>query len=106
MAISKSPTEPVNLNNPVKKTASEKKIQDFINKGGSATAQNKKTAVNDQPTKSIKLVMTADEMDTIKELRDKRPGRNRKITISVHDWVIEAIQEKIEREKKKYLTSI
>ena len=41
--------------------------------------------------------MTTDEMETIKMLRDKRPSRNRKITISVHDWVIEAIQEKIEK---------
>lgn len=55
-------------------------------------------------TKSIKLIMTAEEMEVIKKLRDKRPARSRsrKISISVHDWVIEAVQEKIERERRKY----
>jgi hypothetical protein len=43
------------------------------------------------------------EMETIKELRNKRPViRGRKITISLHDWIVEAVQEKIEREKKQY----
>lgn len=43
------------------------------------------------------------EIKAIKVLRDKRPARRgRKITISMHDWVIEAVREKIQREAKKY----
>ncbi|WP_138485390.1 hypothetical protein [Dyadobacter bucti] len=64
----------------------------------------KDTSFDPASTKSIKLIMTAEEMEVIKKLRDKRPARSRsrKISISVHDWVIEAVQEKIERERRKY----
>jgi 3-hydroxyacyl-CoA dehydrogenase len=95
MAISKDPS---NLSTIPDKS---KKIDEFIKKGGSPTVKAiKENQISN--TKSIKLIMTTDEMETIKMLRDKRPSRNRKITISVHDWVIEAIQEKIEKEKKLY----
>ena len=99
MAITREP-KPV-----VKETISkisEKKLQEFINGGGAPTKKGIETST-EGATKSIKLVMTAEEMEAIKELRDKRPApRSRKIAISVHDWVIEAIQEKIERESRKY----
>lgn len=99
MAITREPE-------PIKKESiskiSEKKLQDFINGGGAPTKKGIEES-SEGVTKSIKLVMTADEMETIKQLRDKRPApRSRKIPISVHDWVIEAIQEKIERESRKY----
>lgn len=89
---------------PPKKKVSEQQIDAIINKGGKTTVESKETTSDPNSTKSIKLIMTVDEMETIKELRDKRPAksRSRKITISVHDWVIEAVQEKIERERKKY----
>lgn len=99
MAITREP-QPV-----AKETVSkisEKKLQDFINGGGKPTKKGIE-ASTEGVTKSIKLVMTAEEMEAIKELRDKRPApRSRKIAISVHDWVIEAIQEKIDRESRKY----
>ncbi|WP_460926623.1 hypothetical protein [Spirosoma agri] len=97
MAINKAPD---NLPKPVK-AISETKIQDFINRGGKPT-QALANTTGSVGTKSIKLIMTDSEMSTIKELRNRRPSRSRKIPISVHDWVIEAIQEKIERERKKY----
>ncbi|MCE6993119.1 hypothetical protein [Dyadobacter sp. CY323] len=89
---------------PPKKVVSEKQIDAIINKGGKTTVESKEVAADPNSTKSIKLIMTVDEMETIKELRDKRPAksRSRKISISVHDWVIEAVQEKIERERRKY----
>ncbi|MCF2491613.1 hypothetical protein [Dyadobacter sp. CY347] len=89
---------------PPKKKVSEQQIDAIINKGGKTTVESKEQASDPNSTKSIKLIMTVDEMETIKELRDKRPAksRSRKITISVHDWVIEAVQEKIERERRKY----
>lgn len=99
MAITREPKpvqkEPAN-------NISEKKLQEFINGGGAPTKKGIEQST-DGVTKSIKLVMTAEEMETIKQLRNKRPApRSRKIPISVHDWVIEAIQEKIERESRKY----
>lgn len=89
---------------PPKKQVSEQKIEAIINKGGKTTVESKEKTADPNSTKSIKLIMTVDEMEKIKELRDKRPAksRSRKITISVHDWVIEAVQEKIERERRKY----
>jgi len=100
MPISKAPDDPQQA----PKKVSEKKVQAFINKGGKPTGQGS-TEPEVTGKKSIKLVMTEQEMQTIKDLRDKRPSRSRKIPISVHDWVIEAIQEKIEREQKKYKTA-
>lgn len=97
MAITR---EPEALKSPVKKV-SEKKLKEFINGGGSPTSKSEANLAT-SGTKSIKLIMTGEEMESIKRLRDKRPHRSRKITISVHDWVIEAIQEKIERERRKY----
>lgn len=89
---------------PPKKKVSEQQIDAIINKGGKTTVESIDKPLDTNSTKSIKLIMTVDEMETIKELRDKRPAksRSRKITISVHDWVIEAVQEKIERERRKY----
>ena len=89
---------------PPKKQVSEQQIEAIINKGGKTTVESKEKTADPNSTKSIKLIMTVDEMEKIKELRDKRPAksRSRKITISVHDWVIEAVQEKIERERRKY----
>lgn len=94
---------------PPKKKVSEEEIDAIINKGGKTTveSESKKKPRISTTTKSIKLVMTTDEMETIKELRDQRPApnRSRRLAISVHDWVIEAIQEKIERERRKYSLS-
>jgi 3-hydroxyacyl-CoA dehydrogenase len=103
MAINKAP---VDLPKPAAATPAtkvpEKKIQEFINRGGSPTNRGEEAAVETGGTKSIKLILKDTEMSAIKVLRDKRPSRSRKIPISVHDWVIEAVQEKIEREQKKY----
>lgn len=100
MAINKAPQEEPKAEKSLK-LVSEHKIQQFINRGGKPTERGEELTEL-SGTKSIKLIMTNKEMSAIKELRDKRPSRSRKIPISVHDWVIEAIQEKIEREQKKY----
>lgn len=102
MAINKAPAD---LPKPAAATPDnkvpEKKVQEFINRGGSPTSRGEESA-DTGGTKSIKLILKNKEMNAIKVLRDKRPSRSRKIPISVHDWVIEAVQEKIEREQKKY----
>ncbi|GAB3337954.1 hypothetical protein GCM10027299_49610 [Larkinella ripae] len=101
MAISKAPgtAKPEEA----KKTASERKIQEFINQGGSSTAKGRLNPESADATKSIKLILKETEMEAIKQLRNQRPrNRNKKITISIHDWVLEAIEEKILREQKKY----
>ena len=100
MAINKAPEEESKSEKLVR-AVSEHKIQQFINRGGKPTDRGEEQTEM-SGTKSVKLIMTVKEMSSIKELRDKRPSRSRKIPISVHDWEIEEIQEKIEREQKKY----
>lgn len=78
----------------------EKKIQDVISKGGSLT---KNTQPVEQVFKNINIKILDSELRTVHDLRDQRPKpRGKAIAISLHDWIIEAIQEKIEREKKSY----
>ncbi len=83
----------------------EKKITDFISRGGS-TAGNEKNEVDEEKLKGINIKLLPIEIKTIKALREKRPRLSRsgqkRLAISLHDWIVEAIQEKMEKEKKKY----
>lgn len=74
--------------------ASEEKIKDIINKGGKPTLV---TETNDV-VKGITIKLLGSELDKIKELRSKRPSRGKKLGISLHDWIIEAVQEKLNRD--------
>ncbi len=81
-----------------------KKKQDaFINKGGKPV--NETTAPSEeQVLKNINISLLESELKKINELRDKRrKPRGRKIAISLHDWIIEAIQEKIQKESRKFI---
>ena len=73
---------------------SEDKIKEIINKGGKPTFV---TEPNDV-VKGITIKLLGSELDKIKELRSKRPSRGKKLGISLHDWIIEAVQEKLNRE--------
>jgi hypothetical protein len=59
---------------------------------------------DDQALKGMNIKLLPAEIKAIHQLRAQRPGaRGRKrLAISLHDWIIEAVQEKIEREQKKY----
>lgn len=80
----------------------EREIKAVINRGGSTSIDN------DQSAKAVKMVnvsLTMPEHEIIAELRERRPRdarSKRKTPISLHAWLVEAAQEKIEREKKKY----
>jgi predicted metal-dependent hydrolase len=86
----------------------EKRISEVINKGGSTTKtieQHPSDPEADQ-LKNFNIKILQSELTTINELREKRPkirGQKR-LGISLHDWLIEAVKEKIERETKKYNT--
>ena len=81
---------------PPKKQVSEEKIQEVINKGGKPTAMGQEPA--GEKIKGITIKLMESELLKIKEIRQKRPTRGKKISISLHDWIIEAIQEKVMRE--------
>ena len=92
----------------------ENKVRDFIGKGGKpATADRPadeppatgKPATADKPApmKNINVKLLATEMDAIHQLRAKR-GKSRsgkKLGISLHDWIVEAVQEKIVSDGRK-----
>lgn len=88
---------------PVKKTApdlSEKKISAIINKGGSSTKIESIELVDELKNFNIKILNS--ELKAINALREKMPRpRGKRLSISLHDWIVAAIQEKIARDSKK-----
>lgn len=87
------------------KNMSESRITEIINAGGTPpiAKSDKVKKRGGGPIKNINIKFLAEEGEMIDRLRDARPKiRNKKITISLHDWFIEAMQEKINREKKQY----
>ena len=79
---------------------SEKKIKEIINKGGSPIQADQ--PANDR-VKNFNILILESDLEIIGELCDKRPKKpGRIIGVSKKDWLLEAIQEKIDREKKKF----
>lgn len=80
----------------------------FINKGGkslvsSATTRATRGRVSEQSDPEAKIGITVKllvkERDEINQLRKGRPTRSH---VSLHDWIIEAVQEKLKKEGAKY----
>ena len=81
----------------------ENKVRDFIGKGGKPAEDPEPAAKTAGVMKNINIKLLAGEMDAISQLRARR-GTSRsgkKLGISLHDWIVEAVQEKIARESKK-----
>ncbi len=80
--------------------ATKKKQDAFISKGGKPVNEN--MPAQEQVLKNINVQLLESEIRAISELRDKRPKpRGKKIAISLHDWIVEAVKEKIVRDSKK-----
>lgn len=86
----------------------DRKADAFINKGGkSLITQVDKPAIrgriSEQSDPEAKIGITVKllvkERDEINKLREKRPTRSH---VSLHDWIIEAVQEKLKKEGGKY----
>ena len=99
MAISKPP-----VRKPVAAAAmpppDEKKIEAVISRGSSSLA----SSAVESKIKNFNIRLTATTLTEIDELRAKRPRKptSPKLGISTQDWLLEAIEEKIQREKKKF----
>ena len=54
--------------------------------------------------KNFNIKITADTLANIDDVRAKRPRKptSPKLGISTQDWILEAIAEKLQRERKKY----
>jgi len=80
----------------------------FINKGGKSLVSNAATratrgrvSVQSDPEAKIGITvkLLVKERDEINQLRQGRPTRSH---VSLHDWIIEAVQEKLKKEGAKY----
>ena len=90
---------------PLRKKPTEAQIEAVINKGGSTTtAKAEKLIENEDTVKFFNLRLTVGVLNKIASFREKRPRKlaSPKLGISTHDWVLEAIEEKMQREKRKY----
>lgn len=90
------------INPKISTTIAERKILDVINKGGAPTKNIQLLESNE--IKQINIKLLASEIDTIRELRERLPKASRggkRLSISLHDWIVEAVQEKIKRDIKR-----
>lgn len=90
-----------------KKPATDAEIDAIINKGGKTTQEAKEASISavgedDNTIKHMGVKLTKGLLLEIESLRALRPRKigSPKLGISIHDWILEAILEKIDREKK------
>ncbi|MCB2380485.1 hypothetical protein LGH70_23025 [Hymenobacter sp. BT635] len=87
------PTPPVSLVNPA--------MQEMIDKGGSVLEKPAATPAKPEPEedklKSFTFKIYESELAQIRAIQDSLPKRDR---ISIHDFVVSAVKEKIEKERK------
>ncbi|RYY78742.1 MAG: hypothetical protein EOO69_09440 [Moraxellaceae bacterium] len=84
---------------------SEAELDAFVNRGGqpapSPASQAEK--VNPDTIRHVNTRLTEGLIQQIDELRAKRPRKmgSPKLGISLRDWIVEAVEEKIVRDKRK-----
>ncbi|GAA4461925.1 hypothetical protein GCM10023189_37990 [Nibrella saemangeumensis] len=102
MAISPPPKKKAAAVQPEQpKSVDEKKIEAIISRGSSTVS---KAEPEPDKIKNFNVKILSSQLTQIDQLRAKRPRKptSPKLGISLQDWILEAIEEKIEREKKKY----
>lgn len=103
MAVSAPPTKktvPASISDQQTIKGQEKKIDEIINRGSTTI---EKIEPQEQ-VKNFNVKIMSGQLAAVDQLRAKRPRKptSPKLGISLQDWIIEAIEEKVEREKKKY----
>ena len=76
----------------------EKAIQAVIHKGGSVPTDTPHQ--DDIAPKNLQLRLYPDQINAIDEIIEQKQGQRRRPRQSRHSWLIEAIEEKIERESQ------
>ncbi|OUJ69387.1 hypothetical protein BXP70_26485 [Hymenobacter crusticola] len=76
-------------------------MQEMISKGGSVLEESlitpSKVEAEEDKLKSFTFKIYESELAQIRAIQDSLPKRDR---ISIHDFVVTAVKEKIEKEKK------
>lgn len=85
-----------------KQPLNEAEIEAIINRGGSPTLSSPTIVETDKP-KFFHIRLTVGIFSEIDQLRAKRPRKpgSPKMGVSTHDWIVEAVLEKLERDKVK-----
>lgn len=88
----------VSLSPPKRKAPTESDIEAVINKGGKPTIET--DAESDDVPKHINTRLTRGilrQIDALRAQRPRKPG-SPKLGISQHDWIVEAVLEKLDRD--------
>ncbi len=104
MAVSAPPKKKAPEPTPIEvaSRSREREIDEVINRGSSTVGKVEPQEPN--KIKNFNIKITSGQLGTIDQLRAKRPRKptSPKLGVSLQDWIMEAIEEKIEREKRKY----
>lgn len=89
----------VSLSPPKRKVPTEAEIDAVVNKGGKPTTEIIENEPDDTP-KHINTRLTIGivrQIDALRASRPRKPG-SPKMGISLHDFIVEAVLEKVERD--------
>ena len=104
MAVSAPPKKkPATAPEPTAKP-NDKEIDAIINRGSSTVTAVEPQQQAPETVKNFNVKILSSRLAAIDELRAKRPKKpiSPKLGVSLQDWMIEAIEEKIKRERKHY----
>lgn len=100
MAVTRAPKRaPVQAATSAKADVKEREVLDVIQRGGSVRADQTTPPLLTDPQKNVQLRLYQSTLDEIDELR-QRSARGRR-PASRHTWMLQAIEEKLERERQK-----
>jgi hypothetical protein len=78
---------------PISRKPKEKEIETFIAKGGAEPVEPKKEKGEEKTVQSLKLRIPTDLLEEIDQLvASRRPSPSR------HQWILEALYEKVDRD--------
>ena len=87
-----------------KKQSSEAEIEAIINRGGAVAPQvPEMDEIDREKPKFFNVRLSVGIFQDIDLLRMKRPRKpgSPKLGVSTHDWIVEAVLEKLERDSEK-----
>ena len=101
MAVTPPPKKPAVVPGAPASKMADKKIEAIINRGSSVVGEGQPESII---IKNFNIKIASNALADIDKVRAIRPRKltSPKLGISTQDWLLEAIAEKLERERKKY----
>jgi hypothetical protein len=98
MAISGRPPRPAQAAE-LRQEPDEQTVRKLIHKGGSVAEAGRTVDPESIKPKLVQLRLYPDMLQDIDAVREKTPMRRRR-KLSRHEWILQAIEEKLAREKE------